>query len=272
MPAAKPRRLVYVNLSDLVPATRNARLHNLPDLLSKMERFGYLDPVIIDERTGRVVGGHGRMETLQEAKEAGLDAPEGVVVTKGDWQVPTVQGWASRDDFEADAANLALNPSPNDPGYDPTILAEILGELAEVDALEGTGHDADDLQALLASIEESTEATKADGTPRETGTGGMLRLVDVTFGEPDHEVHHGEVWTLGRHRLVIAQLNTEHALWRDFLVDDVMFAPYPDPYITTTTAAKHQLLLVQPNVFLAGHLLDKHASAYPKDKIVRVAP
>jgi hypothetical protein len=155
MPAAKPRRLVYVNLSDLVPADRNARLHDLPTLQAKMDRFGYLDPIVIDDRTGKMIGGHGRLETLQTARAAGLDAPEGIVVGKTDWQVPTMQGWASKDDAEADAANIALNPAPDDPGYDVDVLAAILADVAKTDAgYEGTGHDAGTLEELLAAVAE----------------------------------------------------------------------------------------------------------------------
>lgn len=189
MSTTNPRRLVYVSIDELTPADRNARLHDLPDLQAKMARFGFLDPIVIDERTGKIVGGHGRMETLQQARAAGLEAPEGIKVTKAGWFVPTMQGWASKSDREAEAANIALNPSPNDPGFDQELLAEILGSLAKSNELEGTGHDAASLEALLEEL---------NGPPP---------LPDDTAHEPAPDVvlisEPGDVWELGPHRLIV---------------------------------------------------------------------
>ena len=59
------------------------------------------------------------------------------------------------DDAEADAANIALNPAPDDPGYDVDVLAAILADVAKTDAgYEGTGHDAGTLEELLAAVAE----------------------------------------------------------------------------------------------------------------------
>ena len=191
MPAAKPRRLVYTPLDELVPADRNARLHDLADLTAKMERFGYLDPVVLDERTGKMIGGHGRLEALQQGKAAGLPAPEGIEVSRGVWKVPVVRGWSSSDDFEADAANLALNPSPNDPGFDQAVLAEILGDLQSASALEGTGYDESALSALLASLEPpAPQPAPADDVEPEEAI------------PADPVTKRGDVWIIGDHRFM----------------------------------------------------------------------
>jgi ParB-like chromosome segregation protein Spo0J len=59
-----------------------------------MARYGVVEPPVLDERTGRLVAGHGRLEAFAEARAVGLDAPEGVRVNaKGEWLVPVIRGW-----------------------------------------------------------------------------------------------------------------------------------------------------------------------------------
>ena len=59
-----------------------------------MGRFGYVAPMILDERTGRLVAGHCRLESLKRAKSAGKAPPKRVRVENGDWLVPVVRGVA----------------------------------------------------------------------------------------------------------------------------------------------------------------------------------
>ena len=66
----RKRWLAYVPLQDLEPAARNPKRHHV-DLGSSIARFGYADGVILDERTGRLVAGHGRLEDLRHREESG---------------------------------------------------------------------------------------------------------------------------------------------------------------------------------------------------------
>lgn len=155
MPAKpKPRRLEYVPLADLVPSPRNPKRHDLASLRASLGRFGYLEPVVLDERTGRLVSGHGRAEALAGLEAAGEPAPEGVAVDgKGRWSVPALRGWSSADDAEAEAALVAVNRITEAGGWDDRSLAALLSELAVDDRLAGTGYGGDDLAALLKSLE-----------------------------------------------------------------------------------------------------------------------
>ena len=87
-------RVEYVPLAALKPAPRNPKKHQVKTVLESMGRFGYVSPMILDERTGRLVAGHGRLESLKQAKLDGKTPPSRIRVEKVDWLVPVVRGIA----------------------------------------------------------------------------------------------------------------------------------------------------------------------------------
>ena len=70
-------------VTELLPADYNPRKDLKPGdpeyekLKRSIEQFGYVEPVIWNERTGRVVGGHQRLKVLQDS---GITEIECVVV------------------------------------------------------------------------------------------------------------------------------------------------------------------------------------------------
>jgi ParB-like chromosome segregation protein Spo0J len=59
-------------LSELIPAPYNPRAISpeaLAGLRGSVERFGLVEPVVWNRRTGRVVGGHQRLKVLQQMGE-----------------------------------------------------------------------------------------------------------------------------------------------------------------------------------------------------------
>src|SRR5687767_4858173 len=91
-------RVQYFPLSSLKPAKRNPKKHEIDTVLASMGRFGYVAPMILDERTGRLVAGHGRLESLKKAKAEGKKPPTRIRVKNGDWLVPVVRGVSFADD------------------------------------------------------------------------------------------------------------------------------------------------------------------------------
>lgn len=147
-----PRRLEYQRLDDVRPAPRNPKNHHEDDLDGSVERFGFVEPILLDERTGRLVVGHGRLESLQRKKAAGADHPEGVTVNKdGDWLLPVVRGWASSSDTEAAAYLIVSNRTPERGGWKPTELAQMLAdyEVQTAGFALGVGFDDDQYRDLL---------------------------------------------------------------------------------------------------------------------------
>lgn len=152
MPDTSSRRIEYRPLSELTPDPRNPKAHDLDTIDASIGRFGVIDAVVVDGRTGHIVSGHGRTKTLTAMRDRGEAPPEGVTFTAAgdDWLVPVMSGWSSRTDAEAAAALVALNRTTELGGWVDDALLDILDELTEMgeDALTGVGFTAKDHEAL----------------------------------------------------------------------------------------------------------------------------
>lgn len=184
----QPRSIVLKSLSDLPPAPRNVKAHDLGAIISSVERFGFADAVVVDGRTGRLVSGHGRVEALLAMKRDGRPAPEGVQVKGDEWLVPVQTGWASRDDAEAEAFLVAANRLVELGGWDEANLAAVLGDLAKAGALDGTGYDGEDVDRIMAEVARAAFVPKVD--PEEVPTFAPARAAL------------GDLFALGRHRVL----------------------------------------------------------------------
>ena len=97
-------RIEYVALADLKRHPRNPKSHDIGAISRSVNRFGFTAPVIIDERTGYLAAGHGRIDTLAQLKAQGHEPPANVQTDKaGDWLVPVVRGVAFNSDAEIEA-------------------------------------------------------------------------------------------------------------------------------------------------------------------------
>lgn len=146
------RRIEYRRVQALLPDERNPKAHDLDLLDDSMERFGFIEPIVEDGRTGKIISGHGRHLTLAAMEANGATRPEGIEVDPdGYWLAPVNVGWSSTDDQEASGALVALNRAGERGGWDDPLLAAILTEHAASEAgLVGLGYDDADLEALLA--------------------------------------------------------------------------------------------------------------------------
>lgn len=148
------RTVEYLPLDQLQDDDRNPKDHDINTIDASLSRFGVLDLIVQDQRTGKIVSGHGRKHTLEGMQARNEQPPEGVRVdNNGNWLVPVVTGWASQNDNEAAAALIAMNRTTELGGWVDDALLELLAELGD-DELLGTGYDADDLNALNAALDE----------------------------------------------------------------------------------------------------------------------
>lgn len=173
-PTHPPRWIEYLPLTDLQPHPDNPKGHVLDDLAAAVARFNFTEPVMVCERTGYLASGHGRRETLLRLVSEGGTRPEGIEIDPdtGQWLVPVVRGWSSKDDAELRAWLFTGNHLARVGGWVPDLLDPILREMAEANALVGTGLTHDTLDDLLAEIGSGvldpgpTDAAYADQTPR----------------------------------------------------------------------------------------------------------
>ena len=162
-----------VPVTKLVPYVNNARTHSpeqINKLRSSLREFGFINPVIIDRDYG-VIAGHGR---ILAAKEEGIA------------EVPCV--FADHlTQAQKKAYILADNRMAMDAGWDEELLrVEIEALQAETFDLSLTGFDEKELSDLF----------KDDADVQEDDFDVDAELEKLTFSKS------GDVWTLGRHRLV----------------------------------------------------------------------
>lgn len=162
-----------VPIGKLVPYVNNARTHSpeqINKLRSSLREFGFINPVIIDRDFG-VIAGHGR---ILAAKEEGIA------------EVPCV--FADHlTEAQKKAYIIADNRMAMDAGWDEELLrVEIEALQAEAFDLSLTGFDEKELSDLF----------KDDADVQEDDFDVDAELEKPTFSKS------GDVWTLGRHRLV----------------------------------------------------------------------
>ena len=154
----------YENLDDIIQADTNPKDHDLGVLYQSMKRFGFTNPIIINESTGKLLAGHGRLQTLKMMRDNGEKAPDRIEVEldTGDetieyWHVPVLYGVSIDNLAEAQAYLIADNRLTELGGWKPMDLMENLSEiLEETGNLDGTGYDLDDVETILADIERDT--------------------------------------------------------------------------------------------------------------------
>lgn len=107
------RRIEHMPLPEIARAVRNPKEHDLPTIRKSIQKWGCTLAGELDERTGRLVAGHGRLAVLEEMAGDGASPPEGVKVSDdGVWLVPILRGWSSRSDADAAGYLVANNAIP----------------------------------------------------------------------------------------------------------------------------------------------------------------
>lgn len=168
-----------VSIAKLVPYQNNARTHSpaqIQKLRSSLREFGFVNPVIID-RDYNVIAGHGR---IAAAREEGISEVPCVFVDH-------------LTEAQKKAYILADNRMAMDAGWDEELLRVELEALTEMGFDLGmTGFDEKELAELFP-----TEEAKEDDFD-----------VDAELQKPTF-TKSGDVWTLGRHRLVCGDSTKE---------------------------------------------------------------
>lgn len=152
-PAKKPfdygtPRIEFEDLDWLAarPWPKNSKKHDLGALAEFFAENGFAELPIVDEGTGKMVAGHGRVEKLVAMRAAGEPPPERVQVRKGKWFVPVIRGMR----FPKPGKHvLASNRGVELGGWDNALLAAALTSIGK-DDLVGTGFGADDFATFMA--------------------------------------------------------------------------------------------------------------------------
>ena len=172
-------------VTDLIPADYNPRKDLKPGdkeyekLKRSIGEFGYVDPLIWNKRTSRLVGGHQRLKVL---KDMGIDEVDVVVV--------------DMDEGKEKALNVALNKISGDWDKDKLMLliTDLQGEDFDVSL---TGFDSEELDDLFK--EDMKKGVKDDNFD-----------VDKELKKPAM-TKSGDLWQLGEHRLLCGDSTKEES-------------------------------------------------------------
>ena len=173
-----------IDISVLIPYARNARTHSdeqIAQIAGSIKEFGFNNPVLIDKDNG-VIAGHGR---LAAARKLGLK------------EVPCIR-LEHLTETQRKAYILADNRIALNSGWEAELLSLELSELLDGGVnLESLGFDADEIDALLNKIEPTEGLTDEDATPE---------VPEEPVTKP------GDVWILGKHRLMCGDSTSIQAL------------------------------------------------------------
>lgn len=173
--------LTLVATDKLVPYANNARTHSQEQILklrSSLREFGFINPVIVD-RDLTIIAGHGR---VMAAKAEGIKEVPCVFVDH-------------LTEAQKKAYILADNRMALDAGWDEELLRVELQELEGLNFDLGlTGFDEKELADFFADEKAEVEDDVYDLTEA---------LEKASF------VERGDVWVVGRHRLVCGDATNE---------------------------------------------------------------
>ena len=167
IPAGKLQAAKYNPRKDLQPGDAEYE-----KLRRSIEEFGYVEPVIWNERTGNIVGGHQRFKVLVAL---GYDEVDCVVV--------------NLDEQREKALNVALNKISGE--FDIPLLTDLLRDLNE-DGFDAslTGFDVVEMEELFKE--------KTSGKVKEDNFDADKAVAEIETPTSQR----GDVWLLGRHRLM----------------------------------------------------------------------
>lgn len=186
-------QLQYLSIERLIPYARNSRTHSdaqVAQIAASIREFGFTNPVLVDEQGG-IIAGHGR---VLAARKLGLV------------EVPTIE-LAGLTEAQRRAYIIADNKLALNAGWDDEMLRVEFDALKELDFdLSLTGFDIDEIDALMPE-EVSPGLTDEDAVPEVPA-------------EPVTVL--GDVWVLGKHRLMCGDstsIESLEKLCNDQLVD-----------------------------------------------------
>jgi DNA modification methylase len=173
-----------VKVADLIPYALNSRTHSdeqVAQLAASIREFGFTNPVLIDEQAN-LIAGHGRLLAARKLK---MEQVPAVVVT-------------GLDDRRRRALVIADNKLALNAGWDEEALRVELEDLV-TDFGELMGFSQDELIDLLKKNEVTEGLTDEDAVPEA----------------PEEPItREGDVWLLGRHRLMCGDSTSIDAVER----------------------------------------------------------
>jgi DNA modification methylase len=209
-----PNKIELQKTAILLPYARNSRTHSdaqIQQIASSIKEFGFTNPILIDENN-QIIAGHGRLSAAHLLKIK---------------EVPCIR-LAHLTEAQKKAYVIADNKLALNAGWDDAMLALELKDLeSENFDLSLTGFNEDELAKLLVEAVEGQ--TDPDDVPEVQET-----AITVL----------GDIWTLGKHRLMCGDSTSIDAV--DKLMDgqkaDMVFTDPPYNVSFNGRSGKHEVI------------------------------
>ena len=189
-------KIDYVKIGELREYSSNPKIHEekqIQQIAKSIERFGFNNPILVDERS-EVIAGHGRLLAARLLK---LEA------------VPVVR-LIHHSEAEKRASRIADNKLSENGRWDTDLLKLEFSEIEKLALnledelnLDITGFDFKEIDVLLA-----------DNKPNEKADEKLNSVPYV----PENEIvsQHGDVWLLGKHKVICGDARQEETYQRLF--------------------------------------------------------
>jgi hypothetical protein len=154
----REHRIEYMRLDELVDAFHpdNPKSHDLGKIDVSYHEFGFVETPTLDETTGFLVAGHGRIKQLFNRMNSNDAPPDGIRIDDdGVWMSPVLRGISFKDESQVKAYLIASNQLTIAGGWDNVELASVLTEIMNDDEqlLQATGFDGDDLDYMIKQLD-----------------------------------------------------------------------------------------------------------------------
>jgi len=129
----------------------NPKEHNIGEIIQSIKRFGFIELPVVNDTTGFLVAGHGRVTALQFMYRDSEELPKYINVEQDtkEWLIPTLHV-AFDTDIEAKAYLIASNTLTIDGGWNEAKLLEMLSEIDSItNDLSGLGFTGQDIMDML---------------------------------------------------------------------------------------------------------------------------
>ena len=170
----KSKTIEQVTIEKLIPYAKNSRTHSdaqVAQIAASIKEFGFVNPVLIDKQDG-IIAGHGR---VMAARKLGIE------------EVPCIR-LAHLTDNQKRAYVIADNKLALNAGWDEEMLKLEIKDLEASDFdISLLGFDAEELENIMDEPETTEGLTEDDEVPEP----------------PEQPITVlGDVWVLGKHRLL----------------------------------------------------------------------
>jgi DNA modification methylase len=193
-----------IDLSSLRPYAKNARRHSraqIKQIAKSIEAFGFTNPILVSDDL-EILAGHGRVAAAQL-----IGMKQAPIVRLSNLSLAERKAYALADN------KLALNA-----GWDREILAIELQGLIDLGFdVETTGFALGEIEIILEEAAESAPNDPSDGAE------------DEPFPVRDAAASHsGDVWRMGRHRLICGDAR-DKAAYQALLDNERVDLIFTDP-------------------------------------------